>query len=100
MIIIFNCERSETITKSMATLSSYVCTCVRVPGGPLTRDVQTSGRPVKDQRSLKSPRKQLICYLTLSGKIAATAMDKELNTRQDVLLIRLGRTKPQLTSSF
>ena len=24
-----NCEQSETITKSMATLSSYVCTYVR-----------------------------------------------------------------------
>ena len=41
-------------------------------------------RLVKDQRSLKMPRKWLICYLTLSGKLAATAMDKELNTRQDV----------------
>ena len=59
-----------------------------------------SGRPVKDQRSLKSPRKRLICYLTLSGKIAATAMDKELNTRQEVLLVKLGRTKLQLTGSF
>ena len=46
------------------------------------RNMQTSGRPVKDQRSLKSPRKWLISYLILSGKIAATAMDKELNTRQ------------------
>ena len=35
---------------------------------------------VKDQMSLKSPR--LIYYLTLSGKIVATAMDKELNTRK------------------
>ena len=51
--------------------------------GPV--NAQMSGRPVKDQRSLKSPRKRLIPYLTLSGKIAATAMDKELNTRQDVL---------------
>ena len=54
-----------------------------------------SGRLVKDQRSLKLPRKQLISYLTLNGKIAATAMDKELNTRQDVLLVQLGRTKLQ-----
>ena len=63
-------------------------------------NMQMSGWPVKDQRSLKSPRKQLICYLTLSGKIAATAMDKELNTRQDVFLVQLGRTKLQLTGSF
>ena len=33
-------------------------------------------------------------------QIAATAMDKELNTRQDVLLVQLGRTKLQLTGSF
>ena len=58
------------------------------PGGP-TRNAQTSGRSVKDQRSLKLPRKRLISYLTLSGKIAATAMDKELNTRQDLLLVPL-----------
>ena len=64
------------------------------------RNAQTSGRPVKDQRSLKSPRKWLISYLILSDKIAATAMDKELNTRQDVLLIQLGHTKLQLTGSF
>ena len=63
------------------------------------RNAQTSGRPVKDQRSLKLPRKWLICYLTLSAKIAATAMDKELNTRQDVLVVQLGRTKLQLTGS-
>ena len=64
-------------------------------------NVQMSGWPVKDQRSLKSPRKWLISYLTLSDKIAATAMDKELNTRQDVyVLVQLGRTKLQLTSSF
>ena len=44
-----------------------------------------SGWPVEDERSLKLPRKQLICYLTLSGNIAGIAMDKELNTRQDVL---------------
>ena len=69
------------------------------PGGPLTRNAQTSGRPVKDQMSLKLPRKWLICYLTLSGKIAATAMDKELNTRQGVLLVPLGRTKLQLVPS-
>ena len=50
--------------------------------------------------SLQSPRKWLICYLTLSGKIAATAMDKELNMRHDVLLVQLGRTKFQLTGSF
>ena len=62
------------------------------------RNVQMSGRLVKDQRSLKSPRKRLISYLTLSSKIAATAMDKELNTRQDVLLVPLGHTKLQLTS--
>ena len=64
------------------------------------RNVQMSGLPVKDQRSLKSLRKWLICYLTLSGKISATAMDKQLNTRQDVLLVQLGRTKLQLTGSF
>ena len=64
------------------------------------RNVQTSGRLVKDQRSLKSPRKRLICYLTLSGKIAATAIEKELNTRQDVPLVQLGRTKLQLTGFF
>ena len=46
-----------------------------------------SGRPVQDQRSLKSPRESLICYLTLGGEIAATSTDKELNTRQEVLLI-------------
>ena len=81
------------------------------PGGP-TCNAQTSGQLVKDQRSLKLPRKRLISYLTLSGKIAATAMDKELNTRQDVamdkelnarqdvLLVLLGRTKLQLTGSF
>ena len=72
----------STVTKSMVTLSIYILlirTYVRSgPGGP-TCNVQTSGRPVKDQRSLKLSRKQLICYLTLSGKIAATAMDKELN---------------------
>ena len=59
------------------------------------RNAQKSGQPVKYQRSLKSPRKRLICYVTLSGKIAATAMDTELNTRQDVLLVQLGRTKLQ-----
>ena len=52
-------------------------------------NVQTSGRPVKDQRSLKSPKKWLICYLTLSDKIAATAMDQKLNKRQDVLVVLL-----------
>ena len=62
-----------------------------------TRNAQTSGRPVKDQRSLKL---RFICYLSLSGKIAATVMDKELNTRQDVLLVPLGCTKLQLTGSF
>ena len=54
------------------------------------RNAQMSGQLVKDQSSLKLPRKRLICYLTQSGKIAATAMDKELNTRQDVLLALLG----------
>ena len=34
-----------------------------------------------DQSSLKLPRKRLISYRTVSGKTAATAMDKELNTR-------------------
>ena len=65
----------------MATLSIYISrTYVRSgPGGP--HNTQTSGRPVKDQRSLKLPRKWLICYLTLSSKIAATAMGKELNTK-------------------
>ena len=63
-------------------------------------NTQTYGRPVKDQRSLKLPRKWLICYVTLEWKIAATAMDKELNTRQDVLLFLLGHTKIQLTGSF
>ena len=102
----YTCERSETITKSMATLSLYVRmyihvrTCVLVREWALTRNAQTSGQQVKDQRSLKSPRKRLISYLTLSGKIAATAMDKELNTRQDDLLVPLGRTKLQLTGSF
>ena len=60
-------------------------------GAPV--NAQTSGRPVKGQWSL-------IYYLTLRGKIAATAMDKELNTRQDVLLVQLGRTKLQLTGYF
>ena len=69
------------------------------PGGP-TCNAQTSGWPVKDQRSLKLPRKLLISYLTMSGKIVVTAMDKELNTRQDVLLVLLGCTKLQLTGSF
>ena len=85
--------------KSRATLSIYISrTYVLVPGAPV--NVQMSGRSVKDQRSLKSPRKRLICYLTLNGKIAATAMDKELNTRQDVILVQLGRTKLQLTGFF
>ena len=44
-------------------------------GGGGGVNAQMSGWLVKDQRSLKSPRKLLICYLTLSGKIAATAMD-------------------------
>ena len=31
-----NCERRKTITKSMATLSSYICMYVRSgPGGPV-----------------------------------------------------------------
>ena len=88
--------------KSMATLSIYIRrTYIHAfwsRGGPAQR--ATTGRPVNEQMSLKSPRKWLICYLTLNGKIAATAMDKELNTRQDVLLVQLGCTKLQLTSSF
>ena len=60
---------------SMATLSSYVCMFMDFGPGGLVY-AKTSGRPVKDQRSLKSPRKRLISYLTLSSKIAATAMDK------------------------
>ena len=55
------------------------------PGGAYPRNAQTFGQPVMDQKSLTSPKKRLICYLSLCGKIAATAMDKELNTRQDVL---------------
>ena len=58
------------------------------------------GGMVKGQRSLKLPRKRFISYLTRSDKIAGTAMDKQLNTRQDVLLVPLGRTKLQLTESF
>ena len=83
-------SEASSLVKSMATLSIYISrtyerTCVLVPGGT-PHNVQKSGRLVKDQRSLKSPRKWLICYLTLRCKIAAIAMDKELNTRQDVLL--------------
>ena len=63
--------------KSMATLSIFIsCTYVCFGPGGTPVNAQTSGRPVKDRRSLKSHRKRLICYLTLSGKIAATAMDK------------------------
>ena len=48
---------------------SYVLPCVLVPGGwGGTRNAQTSGRPVKDQRSLKLPRTRVISYLTLSGQ--------------------------------
>ena len=44
-------------------------------------DPRATCKCLADQRSLKLPRKRLISYLTLSGKTAATAMDKELNTR-------------------
>ena len=67
------------------------------PGG--RRNAQTSGRPVEDQRSLKSLKKRLISYLTLSGKVSATAMDKELNMRKN-FLVQLRHTKLQLTGSF
>ena len=74
----------------MATPSIYTRTFVCSGPGGGTRNAQMSGQLVKDQSSLKLPRKRLICCLTQSGKIAATAMDKELNTRQDVLLALLG----------
>ena len=74
--------------------------CILVPEGPVNVQRANVWSQVKDQRSLNSPRKRLISYLTLSVKIAATVMDKELNTRQDVLLVLLGRTKVQLTGSF
>ena len=53
-------SEANSLVESMATLSIYISrTCVSVPGGP-PRNAQMSGRPVKDQRSLKSPRKWLI----------------------------------------
>ena len=55
---------------------------MRSGGGKYTRNAQTSGQLVKNQRSLKSPRKRLICYLTLSGKIVATVLDKRERERQ------------------
>ena len=86
--------------KKRATLLWFASGFVREAYcGPFGKK-QMSGQPAKDQRSLKLPRKRLSCYLTPSGKIAATAVDKELNTRQDVLLVQLGRTKLQLTGSF
>ena len=72
-------------------------------GGGAKPNAQTSGRPFKDQRSLKLPRKRLICYLTLSGKTTATAMDKELNTEYETSCPSASvRTykKLQLTGSF
>ena len=54
--------------KLMATLSIYISrTCVLVLEAPV--NMQMSGWPLKDQRSLKSPRKQLISYLSRSGKL-------------------------------
>ena len=90
----------------MATLSIYVLyilvarACILVPGALLVHNVQTSGQPVKDQWSLKSPRQRVISYLSLSGQIAATAMDRELNTRQGVLMVQLGCTDLQQICSF
>ena len=92
--IIFASEAS-TLTKSMAAPSILIILLER-----MCVLARKCGWPVKYQRSLKKPRKRLIPYITLSGKIATTAMGKELNTRQDVLLVQLGRTKLLLTASF
>ena len=56
-------SEASSLVKSMATLVHIILL--------LVVRTQTSGQPVKYQRSLKSPRKWLICYLTLGGKIAA-----------------------------
>ena len=45
---------------------------------------------LKGSKVTKSLRIWFTYYLTLSGKIAATAIHKELYTRQNALLVQLG----------
>ena len=66
------------------------------PGGPLTRNVQMSGRPVKYQRSLKSPS----LFLTSEWKNCSYSYGQRIEYETKCPLVPSGRTKLQLTDSF
>ena len=87
-------SEASFLVKSVATLSIYILV-VRMrssPGPPV--NAQTSGQPVKDQRSLKSPRKWLICYLTLEWQSCSHSYGQriEYETRCPFVTVRTYKT--------